>query len=147
MIIQLKYITILISLAIYAWFVGWYVFALLGISGGVLLSYRLPKKWNLLIPLTCLIAGFILMKYLLSNMGKAVPIGYSVFMFNCISFLVDYSKEGNKEKVNSLDLLCYLFFFPKMLCGPFIKFSSFIADLISSKVDIIPLESFPFINY
>lgn len=126
---RLKYITILISLAIYAWFVGWCVFALLGISGVVLLSYRLPKKWNLLIPLTCLIAGFILMKYLLSNMGKAVPIGYSVFMFNCISFLVDYSKEGNKDKVNSLDLLCYLFFFPKMLCGPFIKFSSFQAQL------------------
>lgn len=125
----LKHITLFISLAIYAWFVGWYVFALMGIAGVVFFSYRLPKKWNQLIPLTFLVAGFILMKYLLSDMGKSVPIGYSVFAFNCISFLVDYSKKGKNDKVNSLDLFIYLFFFPKMLCGPLIRFSSFQAQL------------------
>ena len=120
-----KYIILLLSLAIYTWFVGYYVLALLGIAGIVIMSYQLPKQWNLLIPLTCLIIGFILMKYMFASMSKSVPIGYSVFAFNCISFLVDYSKVQQKEKVKIMDILCYLFFFPKMLCGPIVRFLPF----------------------
>lgn len=124
-----KYIILLLSLAIYTWFVGWYVLALLGIAIIVIMSYQLPNKSNLLIPLTFLIIGFILMKYLFASMSKSVPIGYSVFAFNCISFVIDYAKGPKKERVNVLDILCYLFFFPKMLCGPIIRFFPFQTQL------------------
>ena len=128
-----KNIILLLSLVVYTWFVGWYVLALLGISSIVIMSCRLPKKWNLLIPLTCLILGFVLMKFFFASMSKSVPIGYSVFAFNCISFHVDYAKAPKKERVNIIDILCYLFFFPKMLCGPIVRFSPFQIQLNEHK--------------
>lgn len=120
-----KYSILFASLAIYAWFVGWYVFVLLFLATIVIASCNLPKKLNLWIPIICLIAGFVAMKYLYSSATIKLPIGYSVFAFSCISFLVDFSRKGDKNKENALDILCYLFFFPKMLCGPIVRFYPF----------------------
>ena len=85
-----KHTLLLTSLAIYTWFVGWYVLVLLFLAGVVLAAYSLPKKLNLWIPIVCLIVGFVAMKYLYSSATIKLPIDYSVFAFSCISFLVDY---------------------------------------------------------
>ena len=127
-----KYTILLASLAIYAWFVGWYVFVLLFLAIIVIVGCYLPKKFNLWIPAICLISGFVAMKYLYSSATIKLPIGYSVFAFSCISFLVDYSRKGDKNKENVLDVLCYLFFFPKMLCGPIVRFYPFQKQLTTT---------------
>ena len=127
-----KHTLLLTSLAIYTWFVGWYVLVLLFLAGVVLAAYSLPKKLNLWIPIVCLIVGFVAMKYLYSSATIKLPIGYSVFAFSCISFLVDYLRKDVKNKENVLDVLCYLFFFPKMLCGPIIRFYPFQEQLNSA---------------
>lgn len=127
-----KHTLLLTSLAVYTWFVGWYVLVLLFLAGVVLAAYTLPKKLNLWIPIVCLIVGFVAMKYLYSSATIKLPIGYSVFAFSCISFLVDYSRKLNKNKENVLDVLCYLFFFPKMLCGPIVRFYPFQEQLNSA---------------
>lgn len=124
-----KYTILLASLAIYAWFVGWYVFVLLLLATIVIIGGYLPKKLNLWLPILCLIGGFVAMKYFYSSATIKLPIGYSVFAFSCISFLVDYSRKGDKNKENVLDVLCYLFFFPKMLCGPIVRFYPFQVQL------------------
>lgn len=120
-----KHIVLLLSLAIYAWFIGCYVFVLLGLSVIVMMTYRLPQNMNILIPACFLVLGFVLMKYAFPQSYVSLPIGYSVFSFSCISFLVDYKKSKHKCRVKGVDLLCYLFFFPKMLCGPLVKFAPF----------------------
>lgn len=128
-----KYVILLSSLAIYAWFVGWYVFVLLFLAIIVIAGCHLPKKLNLWLPILCLIGGFVAMKYFYSSATIKLPIGYSVFAFSCISFLVDYSRKVDKNKENVLDILCYLFFFPKMLCGPIVRYYPFQEQLNTAK--------------
>lgn len=128
-----KYIILAVSLALYAWFVGWYVFALLFLSIFIIASNSLKNRLRLILPISSLVMGYIVMKYAYPESDIKLPIGYSVFAFSGISFIVDSSKT-NKHSQNTLDVLCYLFFFPKMLCGPLISFSDFSSQLNHSCV-------------
>ena len=119
-----KYIILASSLASYAWFVGWYVFVLLFLSIIIIASNSLKDRIRLLLPIFSLVMGYVLMKYAYPESDIKLPIGYSVFAFSGISFIVDSSKNDNHSQ-NTLDVLCFLFFFPKMLCGPLIKFADF----------------------
>ena len=123
-----KYLILASSLALYAWFVGWYAFALLFLSIVIIVSNSLKNWLRLPLPVTSLVLGYILMKYAYPDSNIKLPIGYSVFVFSGISFIVDSSKT-NKCRQNSLDVLCYLFFFPKMLCGPLVRFTDFSSQL------------------
>jgi alginate O-acetyltransferase complex protein AlgI len=71
------------------------------------------------------------MKYLYPSNNITLPIGYSVFAFSCISFLVDQSKGLFHARSKKIDVFCYLFFFPKMLCGPIVRFVPFNKQLNS----------------
>lgn len=128
-----KYLLLASSLALYAWFVGWYVFALLFLSIVIIVSNSLKNWLRLTLPVTSLVMGYILMKYAYPDSDIKLPIGYSVFAFSGISFIVDGSKT-NKCSQNSLDVLCYLFFFPKMLCGPMVRFSDFSSQLNTASI-------------
>lgn len=119
-----KYIILASSLALYAWFVGWYVFALLFLSIIIISSNSLNDRIWLILSIFSLVMGYVLMKYAYPESDIKLPIGYSVFAFSGISFIVDSSKNDNRNQ-NTLDVLCFLFFFPKMLCGPLIKFPDF----------------------
>lgn len=119
-----KYIILASSLALYAWFVGWYVFALLFLSIIIISSNSLNDRIWLILSIFSLVMGYVLMKYAYPESDIKLPIGYSVFAFSGISFIVDSSKNDNRNQ-NTLDVLCFLFFFPKMLCGPLIKFADF----------------------
>ena len=128
-----KYCILISSLALYAWFVGWYVFALLFLSIVIIASNSLRNWFRLMLPVTSLVMGYILMKYAYPESDIKLPIGYSVFAFSGISFIVDSSKT-NKSSQNTLDVFCYLFFFPKMLCGPLIRFTDFSSQLNKASV-------------
>lgn len=128
-----KYLILASSLALYAWFVGWYVFALLFLSIVIIVSNSLKNWLRLTLPVTSLVMGYILMKYAYPDSDIKLPIGYSVFAFSGISFIVDSSKT-NKCSQNSLDVLCYLFFFPKMLCGPLIRYTDFSSQLRKASI-------------
>ena len=128
-----KYLILASSLALYAWFVGWYVFALLFLSIVIIASNSLKNWLRLTLPITSLVMGYILMKYAYPDSDIKLPIGYSVFAFSGISFIVDSSK-ADKRSQNTLDVLCYLFFFPKMLCGPLVRFSDFSSQLNKASV-------------
>lgn len=123
-----KYIILASSLALYAWFVEWYVFVLLFLSIVIIASKSLKNWLKLSLPVSSLVMGYVLMKYAYPESDIKLPIGYSVFAFSGISFIVDSSKR-DKDRTNTLDTLCYLFFFPKMLCGPLIRFSDFSSQL------------------
>lgn len=123
-----KYIILASSLAFYAWFVGWYMFVLLFLSIVIIASMSLKNRLRLALPISSLIMGYILMKYIYPESVIQLPIGYSVFAFSAISFIIDSSKTDSRS-LNTLDILCYLFFFPKMLCGPLIRFSDFSSQL------------------
>ena len=129
-----KYTTLLLSLVLYTWFIKWYVLVLLILSFIVVISDKFPPKLNLFFPIGCLIAGFVMMKYLFPPQVISLPVGYSVFAFSCISYLVDSSKGIVEKKQSPIDVLCYLFFFPKMLCGPLIRFSPFNKQLNTCKM-------------
>ena len=116
------------SLALYAWFVGLYVFVLIFLSIVIIASNFLRNWLRLMLPVTFLVIGYILMKYAYPESDIKLPIGYSVFAFSGISFIVDCSKT-NKRSQNTLDALCFLFFFPKMLCGPLIRYAVFSSQL------------------
>ncbi len=126
-----KTIILLLSLGLYSWFVGRYVFVLLLLALIVIMTSILSRKNNLWIVICCLIAGYVMMKYLYPSNNITLPIGYSVFAFSCISFLVDQSKGLFHARSKKIDVFCYLFFFPKMLCGPIVRFVPFNKQLNS----------------
>lgn len=54
-----------------------------------------------------------------------VPVAISFFILQSLSYLIDvYKTECTKEK-NPLNVLLYLFFFPKMIYGPLVQYSHF----------------------
>lgn len=71
-----KYLILASSLALYAWFVGWYVFALLFLSIVIIVSNSLKNWLRLALPVTSLVMGYILMKYAYPDSDIKLPIGY-----------------------------------------------------------------------
>ncbi len=58
-------------------------------------------------------------------------IGLSYFVFNSISLLVDFYKERFKY-FTPLDVFIYLFYFPKVLAGPLVRFKEFVQELYTN---------------
>lgn len=62
-----------------------------------------------------------------------LPIGISFYTFSAISYLVD-GYNNKFEKTIFLDYAIYLSFFPKLNCGPIVKFKRFIDELNGAKI-------------
>ena len=112
-----KFMILILSLACYAYFTQWSIMYFLFLSLLIIFSNRTENKTLRksvgIISVVSLIAGFVLLK---SAFTRNVVLGYSVFAFCGISFVVDQFKTGKRYDV--LDILLFLFFFPKMLAGP-----------------------------
>ena len=78
-----------------------------------------------------LLGGFILIK----SLSTVTLIGYSVFAFSGISFIVDQYKS--KKEYSSLDVLVYLLYFPKMLAGPIVRINPFTQQLNTQYISAI----------
>lgn len=121
-----KYILFLISIACYVYITQWGIvlYCLLGalatIANG-LISTRYGKPFSYLSVMLFAI-GFILIK---TNPAILPTIGYSVFAFSGISFVVDQLKT--RTRYSMIDIWLFLFFFPKMLAGPIVKIENFIS--------------------
>lgn len=88
---------------------------------------KLRKLFSIMVVML-IVFGFVVFKVFSSTL---MIVGYSVFAFSCISFIVDQYKE--KKEYNSIDVFTYLFFFPKMMAGPIVRTSDFIPQLSLQK--------------
>lgn len=67
----------------------------------------------------------------------ALPIGVSFVVFEKITYLVDVYRGVGKPARNFADYLLYVFFFPKLLAGPIIKYHD-IADQLKRREHNLP---------
>lgn len=94
-------------------------------------SKQQVRKISFLIAILLLVMGFVVFKV---NTSMPMLVGYSVFAFSGISFIIDQYKD--KKKYGIVDTLVYLFFFPKMMAGPIVRASNFIPQLaLKSKIN------------
>jgi len=124
-----KFTLLLLNLACYAYFTQWNVVYFLFLASAIVCSNHINnatiKKIFAVVTIVSLIAGFLLFKS--TTIKGNIILGYSVFAFCGISFIIDQYKTRRKYDV--IDILLYLFFFPKMLAGPIIQAEYFIGQL------------------
>ena len=124
-----KIALLFLSIACYVYFTQWNVVYFLFLAFFVVCSNHINnatiRKMFALVTIVSLIAGFLLFKSATIN-GNMI-LGYSVFAFCGISFVIDQYKTMQKYHV--IDTLLYLFFFPKMLAGPIVQVDDFVERL------------------
>lgn len=85
---------------------------------------RMPHKIWVLIGVT----GNLVLLLFFKLSGIFLPLAISFYTFNQISYIVDLYR-GDVKQFDALDYLCYVLFFPKLLQGPIMDFSSFTKEL------------------
>lgn len=126
--------TLLVAMSLYVyWFVArWSIIPIIALSLGITLFGKLLEnrhsKSFVITPITLIILCFILLRY--SNAGIVIPVGLSVLSFTGISYLVDQYK--NPKHYQSVEVLSYLLFFPKIFAGPIERDNNFINSEIRS---------------
>lgn len=126
-----KYILLFLSVVCYTYFTQWNIVYFLIMSIIIIITSRTSnesmKKTLALVVVLSLVACFILFKYTRTN---RMLLGYSVFAFSGISFVVDQYKTG--KKYDMIDILLYLFFFPKMLAGPIVRVDNLATQFVTN---------------
>ncbi len=124
----MKTAILVISLICYTYVVEWHVVLFLALALLIIATSRIKtqKLYRCIFALTIstLLGGFVYARLCLHT---STLIGYSVFAFTGISYLIDQRKDRNRYSV--LDSLILLFFFPKMLAGPIVRAKDFISQL------------------
>lgn len=127
-----KLTLVFFSLACYVYFTQWNVVYFLLLAFLIVCTNHINntflRKSFSLTTIVCLIAGFLLFKF--STINENMVLGYSVFAFCGISFVIDQYKE--RHNYDTVDILLYMFFFPKMLAGPIVRAGNFIEQLAAS---------------
>lgn len=62
----------------------------------------------------------------------ALPIGISFFTFQAMSYVIDVYRREEEAQVNLLNLGLYISFFPQLIAGPIVRYST-IADEINER--------------
>ena len=75
-----------------------------------------------------LVSAFFTLK---SPLGLILPLGYSVFAFSAISLIINQYRDY--KNYTALEILCYLFFFPKIFAGPIDRADDFVRQLRGKK--------------
>ncbi len=116
------------SLLCYCALVQLQILLFLLLAGVIVLTEKTSKphlrKIFSRIAILLIVMGFVAFKTFSS---AQMLIGYSVFAFSGISFVVDQYKD--RKVYSTVDILAYLFFFPKMMAGPIVRPSDFIPQL------------------
>ena len=112
-------IVLISNLVVWTCMVHMYVIMFIFLAFAVILIERflLIKESTLAITLntTLFMSGFFLLKNV-EWRGIILPVGYSVFAFSAISYMIDQKRE--REDYSLLETLNYLLFFPKAFAGP-----------------------------
>lgn len=123
-----KALLLLISFLSYTLIIGWKVIFLVALAVCILVTNRVmrmnTRKWITGCVITFTVFGFYVFR---NGQDSTMLIGYSVFAFTGISFVIDQYRY--KMPYNTCDTLLFLFFFPKMLAGPIVRASEFIPQL------------------
>ena len=122
----------LASVAVLTCFVKMYVLMFLVMSVIIVLSSKLlgkNKSKNIIVTdILILVSAFFTLK---GSQVLMLPLGYSVFAFSAISLIVNQYKDYKEYTV--LEILCYLFFFPKIFAGPIDRVEDFVGQLREKK--------------
>ena len=122
----------LASVAVLTCFVKMYVLMFLVMSVIIVLSSKLlgkNKSKNIIVTdILILVSVFFTLK---GSQILMLPLGYSVFAFSAISLIVNQYKDYKEYTV--LEILCYLFFFPKIFAGPIDRVEYFVGQLREKK--------------
>lgn len=120
------------SIVVLTCFVKIYILMFIVMSVMIVLSSLLLGKYHdkriIAVNVVVLLSAFIFLKNIT---GYALPIGYSVFAFSAISLLVDQYKSYKKYSL--LEVLCFLYFFPKIFAGPIDRVDRFVDQIRTSK--------------
>lgn len=68
--------------------------------------------------------------------GLALPIGISFYTFQAISYIVDVYRGAGKVQANVLNVGLYISFFPQLIAGPIVRYSSFMMQLSEREITI-----------
>lgn len=135
-------VLLLIGLVFYAF--GSFSGLILLIAAGVfnyLMGLLVPKsKVFLILGIAADLAFLCVFKYLTfllesllglpaADLGIAVPLGMSFFLFKAISYLVDTRREPQSGTKNFFRFFLYLSFFPQVTAGPISRYSQFAGQL------------------
>lgn len=122
----------LASVAVLTCFVKMYVLMFLVMSVIIVLSSKLlgkNKSKNIIVTdILILVSAFFTLK---GSQVLMLPLGYSVYAFSAISLIVNQYKDYKEYTV--LEILCYLFFFPKIFAGPIDRVEDFVGQLREKK--------------
>lgn len=120
------------SVAVLTCFVKMYVLMFLVMSFIIAISSKLigmnKSKVIIAADVLILVSAFFTLK---SSQGLILPLGYSVFAFSAISFIANQYRDYKDYTV--LEILCYLFFFPKIFAGPIDRVEDFVGQLREKK--------------
>lgn len=127
-----KLTLVFFSIACYVYFTQWNVVYFLLLTILIIctshINNTLLRRLLSFATIACLIIGFLLFKS--NDINGNIILGYSVFAFCGISFIIDQYKRMQNYDV--VDVLLYLFFFPKMLAGPIVQADIFMKRLAAS---------------
>ena len=122
----------LASVAVLTCFIKMYVLIFLVMSVIIAMSSKLlgkNKSKNIIISdILILVSSFFALK---SSHSLILPLGYSVFAFSAISLVANQYRDYKDYTV--LEILCYLFFFPKIFAGPIDRVEDFVGLLRKKK--------------
>lgn len=122
----------LASVTVLTCFVKIYILMFLVMSVIIAKSSKLlgknKSKSIIITDIIFLVSAFFTLK---SSQDLILPLGYSVFAFSAISLIVNQYKDYKEYTV--LEILCYLFFFPKIFAGPIDRVEDFVGQLREKK--------------
>ena len=122
----------LASVAVLTCFIKMYVLMFLVMSVIIAMSSKLlgkNKSKNIIISdILILVSSFFALK---GSKDLILPLGYSVFAFSAISLIVNQYRDYKDYTL--LEILCYLFFFPKIFAGPIDRVDNFVEQLREKK--------------
>ena len=136
-----NYILLTMSLMFYAWGEPVFVFIMLAsivLNWRLALNVRGSKKllaiaigFDVLLLGVFKYAGFITENLGLSRVNIALPIGISFFTFQMMSYVFDVYYGKSEAQKNPLYVALYISFFPQLIAGPIVRYSTIEAEIVS----------------
>ena len=71
-----------------------------------------------------------------SNFNLMLPIGISFYTFQILSYIIDLSKNEVKIQKNYFKLLLYVSFFPQLIAGPIVRYSTIEKEIDNRKTTL-----------
>ncbi|MCR5734336.1 MAG: MBOAT family protein [Lachnospiraceae bacterium] len=72
----------------------------------------------------------------LQSPGIALPIGISFFTFQAMSYCIDVYRKKVKVQKNIMYVALYISFFPQLIAGPIVRYSTIEEQIVSRKTDM-----------